>query len=164
MKTHKILVSSCLLGETVRYDGRNKLLENEILRQWIIQDRIISFCPEVAAGLTVPRIAAEISGGDGKNVLRGTGRVIDKSGHNVTDAFISGAMQALSLCKQFNIKIAILARRSPSCGNTTIYDGSFTGTTIKGAGVTAALLKQNEIHVFNQSELLEAETYLNTLT
>jgi len=58
----KILVSSCLLGETVRYDGKNKLIENDILRLWVDQDRVISFCPEVSAGLPVPRTAAEIAG------------------------------------------------------------------------------------------------------
>lgn len=159
----KILVSSCLLGETVRYDGKNKLIENNILQQWINQQRVVSFCPEVAAGLSVPRIAAEISTGDGYEVIGGNAQVIDKAGHDVTHEFINGAQQALLACQQFDIKIAILSRRSPSCGNKTIYDGSFSGTLIPGAGVTAALLKQHGIEVFNQTELPEADIFLNTL-
>ena len=159
----KVLISSCLLGETVRYNGKNKLLENDILQQWIQQDKVISFCPEVAAGLSVPRTAAEISGGDGNDVLDGSASVTDKFGHNVTNEFINGAQLALSLCKQFDIKIAILSRRSPSCGNKVIYDGSFTGTTITGSGVTAALLQQNGIMVFNQTELTDAAKYMSNL-
>lgn len=157
----KILVSSCLLGESVRYDGKNQLVEHKILQQWIQQNRVVSFCPEVAGGLPVPRIAAEITGGSGHDVLSGSATVLDKTGVNVTDAFISGAKLALSVCKQFDIKIAVLARRSPSCGNKTIYDGTFSGTTISEAGVTVALLQQNAIHVFNQTELEKAAKFIN---
>ena len=152
----KILVSSCLLGELVRYDGKNKHIENKLLNSWIENNRVMSFCPEVSGGLPVPRIAAEIIGGDGNNVLAGSATVVDKAGNNVTDEFLSGAQQALSLCEKHNITIAILSKRSPSCGNKLIYDGSFNNQLREGAGVTAALLQQNGIRVFNQSELVDA--------
>ncbi len=157
----KILVSSCLLGELVRYDGKNKLIENSLLNSWIENNRVMSFCPEVSGGLPVPRIAAEIIGGDGNNVLAGSATVVDKVGNNVTDEFLSGAQQALSLCKKHNITIAILSKRSPSCGNKLIYDGSFNNQLREGAGVTAALLQQNGIRVFNQSELEDAARYID---
>jgi len=67
------------------------------------------------------------------------------------------------MCRQHAIKVVILARRSPSCGNNQIYDGSFTGSLISGAGVTAALLQQNGIKVFNQTELSKADRFINTL-
>ena len=157
----KILVSSSLLGEAVRYDGKNQLVKHNILQQWIQQDRVISFCPEVAGGLAVPRTPAEITGGVGDDVLYGTAKVIDKSAHDVTTEFINGAQLALTKCKQLNIKVAILSRRSPSCGNTSIYDGTFSGSIIEGAGVTAALLQQNGIRVFNQTEIDDAAKFLN---
>ncbi len=160
---HKILVSACILGESVRYDGKNNLLKNDSLHQWISQERVIPFCPEVACGMPVPRRAAEINGGDGHDVLAGSATVIDNAGFDVTDEFKSGAQQALAACNRHNIKIAILAQRSPSCGNNTIYDGSFSGTTIAGSGVTAALLTQHGIKVFNQTELHEAAHYLKEL-
>ena len=49
---------------------------------------------------------------------------------------------------------AFLAENSPSCGSSTIYDGSFTGITIPGTGVTAALLEKNGVKVFNQQALV----------
>jgi len=155
----KILVSACLLGEKVRYDGNNLLVENPVLLQWIKQRRVISFCPEVAAGLPTPRIAAEISGGDGNSVLAGEAHVIDKSGEDVTQLFITGAKLALSLCQQWGIEVAILARRSPSCGDQTIYNRKFSATLIQGTGVTAALLSQNGIRVFNQTTINDALMY-----
>lgn len=160
----RILVSACLLGEAVRYDGKNNKVDDDLLQQWIDQHRVVSFCPEVAAGLAVPRIAAEISGGDGNDVLAGSAIVIDKTGHNVTGEFITGAQLALSICQQFDIKLAVLARRSPSCGNNLIYDGSFNGTTLSGVGVTTALLQQHDIRVFNQTELADAADFISQIS
>ena len=65
MQPSRILVSACLLGEPVRYDGRCKELEYPQLDELLKQDRVIGFCPEVAGGLPVPRDAAEIQTGDG---------------------------------------------------------------------------------------------------
>ncbi len=160
---HKILVSACLLGETVRYDGKSNLKSDIWLQQCIAQARVISFCPEVSAGMSVPRSAAEIVNGDGYDVLSGDASVIDNTGINVSDKFIRGAEKALAQCQRYNIRIAILAQRSPSCGNKTIYDGSFSSKTRTGPGVTAALLTQNEIQVFNQTELIAAADYLKKL-
>ncbi len=159
----KILISACLLGEAVRYDGKHQQQHHKILHQWIQQQRVISFCPEVAGGLPVPRVAAEIVGGDGIDVLSGRASVMDKAGENISEAFIRGAQSALAICKQHHIKMAILARRSPSCGNQLIYDGTFSGTIISGMGVTAALLKQHDIWVFNQDSFEDAAMYLNKL-
>ena len=159
----KILVSACLLGESVRYDGKNLRLEDKILQGWGQRNRIISFCPEVAGGLTVPRTAAEIIGGDGYSVLAEKARVVDRNGIDVTEPFINGAQQALRLCQQFGIGVALLSARSPSCGDDRIYNGQFNGSLISGAGVTAALLKQNGIKVFNQTRIRDANHYLDQL-
>ncbi len=158
---NKILVSACLLGETVRYDGKSNYLDNHCLTQWQQQDMLISFCPEVSAGLPIPRIAAEINHGDGYAVIQGTATVIDKKGNDLTAEFITGAKLALETCKTFDIKIAILAQRSPSCGNHTIYDGTFNRVTISGSGVTTALLQKNGIRVFNQTELDKVAQFIS---
>jgi len=47
----------------------------------------------------------------------------------------------------------LLKERSPSCGSNFIYDGCFTGKTIAGAGVTAALLRSNGVLVFSGEQL-----------
>ena len=51
----KIAVSSCLLGEAVRYDGTDKHVEF-ITQQLALNYNLISLCPEMAVGMGVPRL------------------------------------------------------------------------------------------------------------
>ena len=159
---NKILLSACLLGEPVRYDGQTKALHNTALDKLLSQDRVISFCPEVAAGLPVPRAAAEIHAGDGAAVIAKLAKVKTQDGTDVSEFFLSGAQQALALCRQHNITVAVLTESSPSCGSGRIYDGSFTRNAIAGSGVTAALLAQNGIRIFSQHQLDAALKCLET--
>jgi len=157
----KVLISACLLGEKVRYDGNSLSSSGEILKEWLTQGRVVSVCPEVGTGMSIPREPAEISGGDGNDVLAGEASVIERSGGSVTKNFINGAQLALSLCKENDIQIAILTESSPSCGSTSIYNGEFSGHKIQGAGVTAALLMKNGIKVYSQYQLPEANKHLH---
>jgi len=152
----KILVSACLLGNPVRYDGRSKPLDQTLLDDLVARDLVIGFCPEVAGGLAVPRKPAEILSGNGEDVLAGRARVQTRNGEDVTGSFLDGAQQALELCRQHGIQVALLTESSPSCGSSQIYDGGFSRTTRPGAGVTAALLRQHGITVFNQHQLQAA--------
>jgi len=43
----KILASACLLGQRVRYDGRAKLFENDLLRKWQQSGWVVPLCPEL---------------------------------------------------------------------------------------------------------------------
>jgi uncharacterized protein YbbK (DUF523 family) len=155
----KILVSACLLGQKVRYDGSDKDQDNALLNELIAQERIVAICPEVAGGLGVPRLPAEIHTGTGNDVLNEKTVVLDSAGKDVTAEFVSGAQQALTLAQQHNVRVAILKARSPSCGNAQIYDGRFRKRLLEGRGVTAALLEQHGIKVFNEDEIAEAITY-----
>ena len=137
----KILVSACLLGEIVRYDGKKVAPLSSLLTLWHSQQRLISFCPEVGGGLSVPRLPAE---------QQANGEIITISGINVSAAFQQGAQQALQLCVQHNIRFAVLKEFSPSCGSQTIYDGSFSGKKISGQGLTTQLLRQHNIEVFSE--------------
>jgi uncharacterized protein YbbK (DUF523 family) len=152
-KVDKILISACLLGRKVRYDGNALPVPVDIPEQWTAQGRVISVCPEFDAGMGIPRTPAEICGGDGYDVWAGTASVFCNNGSDVTAFFKKGAEIALKLCRKYNITIAVLAENSPSCGSSTIYDGSFTGRKIPGTGVTAALLEKNGVKVFNQQAL-----------
>ena len=155
----KILVSACLLGQPVRYDGRDNLQQHNKLLQWQEQDRLISFCPEVAGGLPVPRPRSNIHSDDsGFAVLKAKGKIISKQGEEFTKEYLDGAYKALKLAKDNNIKVAILKENSPSCGSHFVYDA--TGTSkIPGMGTTAALLTQNGIKVFSENEIDEAINY-----
>lgn len=149
----KLLVSACLLGNPVRYDGKAKYLQHTGLAALVAQERVVGFCPEVAGGLPIPRAAAEIRAGDGAAVIAGRASVLTGDGSDVTPCFLSGANQALELCRQQNIRVAVLTESSPSCGSGSIYDGSFSRRSIPGTGVTAALLQRHGIRVFNQHQL-----------
>lgn len=149
----KILISRCLLGEPVRYDGVAKLVEHPLLQQWQQQGRLVPICPEMAGGLGCPRPAAEIRGGQGLAVLDGRTAVMTRSGRDVSAAFVCGAEAALQLCKEQQIRFALLKSRSPSCGSQQTYDGSFDGSLVAGAGVTAALLSRQGIRCYDESQL-----------
>ncbi len=155
----KLLISACLLGSKVRYDGSDKASGNDALAELLARGQVVTICPEVAGGLGVPRLPAEIQNGDGAAVLAKQVQVLDSAGNDVSNAFISGAQQALQLAQACNIKVAILKARSPSCGNDLIYDGTFSKTLREGQGVTAALLEQHGIKVFDETQINEAVAY-----
>lgn len=156
----KLLISACLLGSKVRYDGSDKACAHDALTELLARGQVIAVCPEVAGGLGVPRLPAEIQSGAGAEVLAGQAQVLDAAGRNVTDAFLSGAQQALALAREHGIRAAILKARSPSCGNEQIYDGTFSKTLLYGQGVAAALLEQHGIKVFNEAQINEAVAYI----
>ncbi len=160
----RILVSACLYGEAVRYDGQACTQQHPIWQEWQQQNRLISCCPEVAGGLPIPRFPAEWIKGDGHNALIGIPvRLLDNQGTDVYREFYKGAQHALQIAQRHNIKIAVLKSKSPSCGTDFIYDGTFTGTLVDGIGLTAAVLQQAGIQVFNELQLVEANTLLNQL-
>lgn len=57
-------------------------------------------CPEQLGGLTTPREAVEIMGGDGASVLAGNARVKSAPGTDVTESFIRGAHEVLHAEKE----------------------------------------------------------------
>lgn len=150
----KILVSACLLGQPVRYNGAGKPLSHPALDRWQAEGRVVSVCPEVMAGFAIPRPPAEIAeGANGAAVLNGAAKVIDTTGSDVSAQFIEGARIALDLARQHACRFALLIDGSPSCGSGLIYDGSFSGVWHPGAGVTATLLRANGIEVFSDREI-----------
>lgn len=146
----KVLVSSCLVGNKVRYNA-SCLSIPELDLNWLKSNvELVVFCPEVSAGLPTPRAPAEIITGKGVDVLDGSANVVGNDGVDVTTQFVSGAENALELCQKQQIKYAVLAEGSPSCGSSKIYDGTFNGIKIDGSGVAAALLERNSIKVYSQ--------------
>jgi uncharacterized protein YbbK (DUF523 family) len=159
-----ILVSACLLGERVRYNGGDKRCNDPTLQRWLQEGRVVSVCPEVAGGLSVPRPPAEIAAGaGGMEVLKGAVRVMDACGRDVSAQFRQGAGQALELARSKCIQIAILKEGSPSCGTGYTYDGNFTGTKVPHPGVCAALLQEMGVQVFNEAQLKQADELLYQL-
>ncbi|HBS57754.1 MAG: DUF523 domain-containing protein [Bacillota bacterium] len=143
-----IMLSACLAGVDCRYDGGHNLRPH--YKQLWQDGRAILVCPESLGGLCIPRPPAEITGGDGHDVLAGHARVKNRQGTDITEAFLHGAEKVLQLAKKHRVTAALLKERSPSCGATRIYDGTFSGAIRYGMGVTAALLQQNGIAVYSE--------------
>jgi uncharacterized protein YbbK (DUF523 family) len=153
-----LLISACLLGLNTKYNGGHNFCP-EIL-SYGKKGVLIPCCPEQLGGLTTPRPAVEIQGGDGLDVLAGKAKVCTRDGDDRTEAFLRGAQETLLLANRLGIKAALLKARSPSCGNDGIYDGSFSGQVKTGTGVTAALLRETGIPVFNEEQLSELKKFL----
>ncbi|MBO2455851.1 DUF523 domain-containing protein [Actinomadura barringtoniae] len=163
----RILVSACLLGRPVRYNGAGKRLGDALFERWRAEGRLVSFCPEVSGGLPVPRPPAEIVARPGATgggaVLDGTARVVTNTGVDVTEAFLRGARLALEAAERAGARMAVLKEGSPSCGGLRVHDGTFSGTSVPGTGVTTALLERAGIRVFGEDRLDEAAAHLATL-
>ena len=140
---NNVLISACLFGEKCRYDGKDNLIEKLDEIKKICNP--IPVCPEVLGGLETPRNPSEIVGG----------KVISNVGKDVTDEYTKGAKIALETALENDCKIALMKAKSPSCGSGKIYDGSFSRTLADGDGITARLLKENGIKVFNETEIYE---------
>jgi len=159
-----VLVSSCLIGSRVRYDGAHKRSGSEVLQRWLSEGRVVAVCPEVAGGLPIPRPPAEIAGGaGGAAVLAGLAKVVDAAANDLAAEFISGARYALAQAQAKGIRIAVLKEGSPSCGSSYIYDGTFTTRRVHGLGVTAALLANAGVRVFSEEQFEEASELLQSL-
>lgn len=137
---YEYIVSACLCGENCRYDGKSTFSES--IKRLVDEGKAIMVCPEVDGGLPIPRYPCEI---------RNT-KVVNCHNEDKTEEFILGAKKVLELAKKHNIKKAILKEKSPSCGSSFIYDGTFSTKLIKGQGITTKLLRENEIEVISDEE------------
>lgn len=113
-----VAVSACLLGQAVRYDGRNKYtsLIAEELKQ---RCKLIAVCPEIEIGLGVPRAKIQLTQiGTRIQVLKTDG----------TNSDVSAALQnfAMQFIKQNSLSGLVLQDKSPSCGvaNTKLFSAS----------------------------------------
>jgi len=140
----KIMVSACLLGENCKYNGGNNL--NPELVRLLSGHTVIPVCPEVLGGLPVPRIPAEIV----------DGTVINREGVSVDAAFRRGAEKALEIAAAEQPDLVILQPRSPSCGAGQIYDGTFSGTLVRGKGVFAEMAVNAGFRVMDAEDALAA--------
>ncbi|MEQ4911408.1 DUF523 domain-containing protein [Proteus terrae] len=152
---NKILVSACLMGFKVRYNGTEKARLNTVLKQWQQEQRLVIHCPELAAGLPTPRASAEILGSDGYQVMQNNAKVIENTGNDVTAHYQLAAWLALLTALDSNCIVALLTDKSPTCGSQYIYDGNFSGVTKQGEGVATTLLRQHGIKVFSENQLDE---------
>ena len=137
----KVLVSACLLGRNCKYNGGNNYREK--VEEFLRGKEVIEVCPEMLAGLGVPRTPIEIRDGE----------VVSRDGNSVDKAIRAAVAQVLQGIRDEQIECCILKSRSPTCGVHQIYDGTFTGTLIDGAGVLAQALKEAGYRVLDDEDL-----------
>ncbi|MFA6830024.1 MAG: DUF523 domain-containing protein [Bacilli bacterium] len=145
----KIIISACLLGQKVRYDGKTKPVDG-IMGLAKYYD-IIPVCPECSGGLKIPRDPSEIVGD----------KVLSKNGRDVTSNYNDGAYWASSVCRIYNVKLAVLKERSPSCGTHLIHNGKFDDGVIEGQGITVRKLTKLGVKCINEDEAMELLRKLN---
>ena len=141
VEKRRALVSACLLGMRCRYDGQGQRCPG--IDALMDELELIPVCPEQLGGLPTPRAPSERLGD----------RVVTRHGADVTEAFARGAEETCRLAELYGARLAILKQRSPSCGSSAIYDGSFSGRIVPGSGVTASRLRDMGVEVFSEEDL-----------
>lgn len=161
----KIGVSHCLLGSNCNFNGKDLLSVFVKMLQDSEEIEFIPFCPEDSVFGT-PRPNLRIVGGDGFDVLAGNAKVIDELEKDVTETQINGAKKFLNLLNSHQVKTVILMDGSPSCGSNIILkeEGWPMGGFKKGFGVTAALLKLNNINVLSSFDEKAISEFISTMT
>lgn len=137
----KVLVSACLLGENCKYNGGNNY--DPAVAEFVKGQEVLPVCPEMMAGLGCPRTPIEIA----------QGVVVDRNGNCVDEAIRKAVAEALEMLQQEEVLCAVLKSRSPTCGVHQIYDGTFSGKLIDGAGVFAQALKDAGYRVIDAEDL-----------
>lgn len=106
----KLGVSTCLLGEKVRYDGGHKL--NRYVRDTLGRHfEYFPVCPEVECGLPVPREALRLVGDPASPRL-----VTNKTGFDFTEQMQDWGRRRLAALEQEDLCGYIFKSRSPSSG------------------------------------------------
>ena len=106
---------------------------------------VIPVCPEVRAGFGCPRIPMEIV----------DGVLTDRNGRVLDTAMRQTIRQILSELKDQQIDCAVLKSRSPTCGVREIYDGTFSGKLVPGAGMFAQALQAAGYRVMDSEDVPE---------
>lgn len=137
----KTVVSACLLGRNCKYNGGNN--ENEKVKVFVRDRDVIEVCPEVLAGLGVPRTPIEIV----------DGIVMDREGNCPHNALSAAVEQILKQLATEEVECVILKSRSPTCGVRQVYDGTFSGRLVDGQGVLAKALMDAGYRVLEAEDL-----------
>lgn len=134
------LVSACLVGLPVAYDGRHRFNSRvvDILKSY---DELLIMCPEKDL-FGVPRPPMELTGGDGSDFLDGRAGLVAKTGMLQGERVTPYLNRLLEIVSLKGAYIAILKNKSPFCGVDKIYDGTFSDRLIEGRGIMAALLSR----------------------
>lgn len=154
MNNHKIkiAVSSCLLGEAVRYDGTDKHIQF-ITENLAKEYNLISLCPEMAVGMGVPRPPIHLVDLDGSIQVLG----IDNPNNNMTKSLSDYGLKVVQGFSE--ICGYIFKKNSPSCGTKNVKVLNSQGEYEKrGQGIYASIIINN----LPMLPVIDEEACLNT--
>ena len=133
MKKVRIGISSCLLGNKVRYDGQHKhdSYITGVLSQWF---DFVPVCPEVECGMPVPREAIRLEGD-----VEHPNLVSVKNRHDFTLQMRNWCDMRVDELNSEHLCGYILKRKSPSCGmeRVKVYPSEKGMPMNKGVGFFA---------------------------
>lgn len=150
----RVGVSSCLLGHRVRYDGAEKSLS------WVTDTlanlvELIPVCPEVGAGMSVPRPPIQMVERDSVvriELVHGTGEV-----HQALEHYCQSALRVL---EQHGLHGYLFKARSPSCGVVDTPHFAADGDIVRrGSGLwaQAVLDRWPTLPVADESQVQDEE-------
>lgn len=149
MTRPRVGISSCLLGQAVRYDGRHK---RAALLIALLGPRVewVAVCPEVEIGLGTPRPPIELREIDGSVRL-----IMPSSGRDLTAAMRQYAGRKADALAAMRLSGYVLKSRSPSCGLGSAPVLSESAADARGSGIFAAVLTERfpDLPVEEESDL-----------
>ena len=131
--TIRVGISSCLLGNEVRYDGGHKL--DRYLRDTLgAVVEWVPVCPEVECGLPTPREALRLVGDPADPRLETT-----RSGVDQTAGMQAWARRRLDALAASDLRGFVFKSRSPSCAVRAVIVAPQRGSapSVAGAGIFA---------------------------
>ena len=144
-----ILVSACLTGKKVRYDGQDE--HNPFISRLDHNHyQIVSVCPEIEAGLGCPRPPVHLV--ENQSAIQCL--QVDNHKINVTDKLTCASREILA--RHSNLTACILKGRSPSCGmNTTkLFDLDNNILHTHASGIFAEMVSGlTNVHCIDELEL-----------
>jgi len=144
-----VAVSACLLGQAVRYDGKDKyttLIAEELKKHC----QLLAVCPEMEIGLGVPREKIQLT------QVGQTIRVLKQNDPN-TDLTDQLKIFAEQFAKQHKVAGLVLQDRSPSCGvaNTQVYSEQGEPIAVDSGIFAATMLELRPDLVIVQASQLQ---------
>ena len=147
----RIGISSCLLGQEVRYDGGHKY-DPSLADMFGQPVEWVPICPEVEAGLGTPREPMHLVrvGGDVRLLTVTTGR--DLTGD--LDAFAGRRLDAIA---REHLSGYVLKADSPSCGveRVKVYERDAFERTGRGRFAAALVARYPDLPVEDEARLAE---------
>ena len=146
----RVGVSACNAGARVRWNraGWDRIAP---LNREMTSFVWTPVCPEVMSGLGVPRDPVRISGGNGHDLLKGTARMKNRSGEDVTEKICAGCRDCLEALKRAQVEAFVFMEGSPSCG---VYRTTLKNKRLGNPpGVFGAMLLEEDLFLIPALDL-----------